>query len=74
LGDALGIGDGIIRWCGGLGNAVQVAATDAVAAFGIGTAVRDTAITDRAADRLSADSLFRGGLVDVDLGIEMCSD
>jgi len=71
LGDALGIGDRIIRRAGTLGNAVQVAAADAVAALGVGAAVGDAPVADGAADRLFVDALFAGGLVDVDLGVEV---
>ena len=73
MGDALGIGSGIIRPAGGLGNAVQVAAADAVAAFGVGATVGDSAPADGSADGLFANALFIGGFVDVDLGIEVSS-
>ena len=63
MGDALGIGNGIIRRAGGVGNAVQVAAADAVAALGVGATVRDAAVADRAADRLFADAFLVGGFV-----------
>jgi hypothetical protein len=71
LGDALGIGDGIIRRAGSLGNAIEIAAADAVAALGVGAAVGDAAIANGATDRLFMDALFVSGLVDVDLGVEV---
>ena len=45
MGDALGIGDWIIRRAGILGNAVQVAAADAVAALGVRATIGDAAVT-----------------------------
>jgi len=71
LGDALSIGNGIIRRCRGVGNAVEVAAADAVTALGIGATVGDAAVTDGATDGLFVDALFACGLVDVDLGVEV---
>ncbi len=73
MGDALGIGDGIIRRAGSLGNAVQVAAADAVAALGVGAAVGDAAIANGATDCLLADTLLTSGVVNVDFFVELGS-
>jgi len=73
LGDALGIGNGIIRWAGSLGNAVQVAAADAVTALGVGAAVGDAAVANGTADCLLVDALFPRRFMDVDLGVQMSS-
>jgi hypothetical protein len=73
LGDALGIGSGIIRPAGGVGNAVQVAAAHAVTALGVGATVGDAAIPDGATDGLLANALFVGRFMYVDLGVQVSS-
>src|SRR5205807_426211 len=57
--------------CGGVGNAVQVAAANAVAALGVGATVGDAAIANGTADGLLADAFFLGGLMDVYLSVEV---
>jgi len=71
LGDALGIGNRIIRRAGGVGNAVQVATADAVAALGVGATIGDAAVTDSTADGLFADALLPGSFVDVDFLVQL---
>ena len=70
MGDALGIGSGIIRPAGGAGNAREVATTDSVAALWASAAIREPTIADGAADGLRADALLAGRFTRIQFFVE----